>query len=757
MQHNCIYMKHLFSFFVLPIVFASTALAQNLAGKIIDIETRQSIPGATVTLVDIGSSTVTDESGNFEFDGKLPETVQLLIQKKGYTTYSIAVSYPSTGNLIIELAPSHVELDEVVIVSSRGTLQKETVTHIENRKLADLNTVKSTNLGEALSKIPGVYAASTGNGISKPVIRGLSGTRVITLLNGIRIENQQWGSDHGMGITALGVGSVEIVKGPASLYYGSDALGGVVYFVDESYAKSGYVEEKFGSSFEFNGLNSQSYAGVKFADNKFRMNVFAGYNSASDFRLPNKNYLVNSRYQDKLAKISMGYVKGNWVTNLRYTYLNSHVGIPGESEDSIVTPLSFQSDVTKRKIDLPFQFIENHVVSWENKFLFKAQELQINIGNTYNSLNEFEDDANNASLAMRLNSTVYTLKYKRYIFKGSSITAGIQGMDQQNRNSKLAEERLIPNANSVDNGAFAVLDFKLGSKLTIQTGIRGDLRSINVKDDSIHFSKNYTSLNYSAGILRVVNKSTFRLNLSSGFRAPHTSELLANGAHEGALRYEIGSVNLKTEQATQLDFTYEYGNEHISLVFNPFFSQINNYIYLNPVDSVIDNKPVYHYEQTDQVALYGTDFGIHLHPHKLHGLHLESTYSYVRGEQHSGTSLPFIPQSRIITLIKIPLTGYSSNAQSKDGYFAIQHSYYFAQERVSEFETPTKAYSLLDLSFNLEYEKKNGRKMKIGGGVKNVFNTAYFNHLSSLKNIGIQQQGRNFYLSLAFDLEQKQK
>lgn len=751
-------MKFIFTFTI--ILFAvSTSFAQGLTGKIIDSETKKVIAGATVTLIDLGSSTETNENGDFQFEAEFPSQIRILVEKEGYTSYSASLNLPYSDILKVELKASHVELDEVVIVASRGTLQRETVTHIEVKKIEELNTVKSTNLGEALSKIPGVYAASTGNGISKPVIRGLSGTRVVTLLNGIRIENQQWGSDHGMGVTSLGVGSVEILKGPASLYYGSDALGGIVYFIDEAYAKSGYVEEKFGSSFEFNGLNSQSYAGLKFSQNKFRMNVFAGYNTSADFKLANGNYLVNSRYNDKLAKLSFGYSKGKWVTNLRYTYLNSHVGIPGESEDSIVTPLSFQSTETGRKLETPFQYIENHIASWENKFFLNhGNELQINIGNTYNSLNEFEDSFDEAALAMRLNSTIYTVKYRHTLAPRVFATVGIQGMDQRNRNNENAEERLIPNANSMDNGAFLVFDFPIRD-FRIQAGIRGDLRSITVKDDSIHFSKDYSSLNYSAGILRVVRNSTFRLNFSSGFRAPHTSELLANGAHEGALRYEIGSTDLKTEQATQIDFTYEYGDEHFSMVFNPFFNNINNYIYLSPIDSVIEDRPVYVYDQTNQVALYGADFGIHLHPHFAHGFHLESTYSYVRGEQHSGTSLPFIPQSRINTLVKLPLAvGTKSNyGKTANGYLAIQHSYYFAQDRISEFETNTKAYSLFDVSFSLKLGKEGMENVTLGGGVKNIFNTAYFNHLSSLKNIGIQQQGRNFYVSLAIALEQKMK
>jgi len=744
------------SFVVLIVVvfLGATGFAQSLSGVLLDNETKKPISGAVITLTDQGISTYSTESGSFEFNTSLPDVVRIIVDAKGYDPYFNTLVAPSGSAMQILLTPCHVELDEIHIVASRGVLQKESVTHIENKKLEDLNVIKSTNLGEAISKIPGVYTSSTGNGISKPVIRGLSGTRVITMLNGIRVENQQWGSDHGMAVTSLGIGSVEVIKGPASLLYGSDALGGVIYFVDESYTANNMTTVKFGSSFETNSNNTQSYAGVKFSEKRIRMNVFAGYNSAADFRLPNNNYLVNSRYQDRMAKLSIGYANGKWVTNVRYNYLNSFVGIPGESEDSIVTPLSFQSSNTSRSLEVPFQFIENHIASWENKFfLSRGRELMVNFGHTYNSLNEFEENADTAALSMGLNSTVYTVRYKQSLFNRLTTTVGFQGMNQFNKNAENAEEQLIPNANTLDNGVFLIGEMNV-RKFIVQAGLRADFRSISVLDDSIDFSKQYKSFTYSGGVLRSHKNSTYRFNVSSGFRAPHTSELLANGAHEGALRYEIGSVTLRTEQATQVDFAYELSNEHISLVANPFVNRINNYIYLKPTDSIVDGRPVFVYDQTNNVALYGVDFGIHLHPHSLHGLHIESTYSYVRGERHSGTSLPFIPQSRINTLIKVPLD-FNKDESKSIGFFALQHSYYFSQDRISEFETATKAYSLFDASFTLKPGKAGHEICTVSGGVKNIFNTSYFNHLSSLKNIGIQQPGRNYYVSVQFNLERK--
>ncbi len=746
--------------FVLVLISAFTVNAQNqtFVGKVIDKETQQPIINANVSLYELGISAQSDLNGVFVIQSSLPQQFRFIVEIAEYKSFIGTRNSTDKDTLRIELETNHISLDEVVIVDTRGLVQKESVAHIERKKIAELNEVKATNLGEALSKIPGVYSASTGNGISKPVIRGLSGTRVLTLLNGIRVDNQQWGSDHGMALTSLGIGTVEVIKGPSSLYYGSDALGGIIYFADEAYASYGTTEEKLSSSFEFNGNNSQNAIGVKFAETHLRMNIFAGYNSAADFRLPNKNYLINSRYNDQIAKLALGYNRGKWVTNIRYTYLNSHVGIPGESEDSIVTPLSYQSNETARSLTTPFQGIQNHIVSFENKFFFNNESsLVFNLGNTNNHLSEFEDNLDTAALSMKLNTSVYTARYTKRLNYNTHVSAGLQGMYQMNRNAETAEERLIPNANSLDNGVFIVLDSKL-LEHNVQAGIRADIRDINVVDDSISFGKQFGSINYSVGAMRRFQHALYRISVSSGFRAPHTSELLANGAHEGALRYEIGSTALKTENATQIDATYEYSKEHFSLIINPFFSQINNYIYLNPIDSVIDERPVYQYSQANNVSLYGIDAGFHIHPHPADGLHLEVNYSYVRGEQHSGTSLPFIPQSRVNSTIKLPM-GTLSNYGPNAGFLVIQYSYNFKQDRIADFETMTKGYSLLDLGISLllSNQEKSTHKVNFTCGVKNVTNTSYMNHLSSLKNIGIQQQGRNFYIGLSVELNQKKK
>jgi iron complex outermembrane receptor protein len=242
------------------------------------------------------------------------------------------------------------------------------------------------------------------------------------------------------------------------------------------------------------------------------------------------------------------------------------------------------------------------------------------------------------------------------------------------------------------------------------------------------------------------------MNLSSGFRAPHSSELLTNGAHHGSFRYEIGNLDLKTENALQLDLSSNFHLEHFDIIINPFVNRINNYIYINPQNYAIDGLQVYTYEQVDYAFLIGGDIGVHWHPHKAHWLHLESSYSIIDGRDKDGNALPLIPPARINNLIKFDL-----NLPGKfqvEG-IVVQHQYIFEQDRVTDFETKTPGYHLLNLSANMKLSQKI--PLYISLGARNILNVAYFNHLGSLKQIGIPNPGRNFFIKLNYKFEKQIK
>jgi iron complex outermembrane receptor protein len=264
--------------------------------------------------------------------------------------------------------------------------------------------------------------------------------------------------------------------------------------------------------------------------------------------------------------------------------------------------------------------------------------------------------------------------------------------------------------------------------------------------------KSYNGLTFSGGTVYKLKKTKFRANISSGFRAPNTSELLSDGVHEGTNRYEKGNTNLKNENAIQVDFSFDYQNEHFSFSVNPFYNAIQNYIFLSPTNAVIDNSPVFEYIQSN-AFLYGGELGFHYHPHKIHWLHLESNLSTVIAEDRNGNSLPLIPQTKLNSTISAEIS-HKGKVKLKNVF--VQNIYKFQQNRTGLFETATNDYNLINIGLKLEILTKNN-PIEITTGIRNVLNTKYIDHLSRFKTLEIPNQGINFYIGLKVKLNKELK
>jgi iron complex outermembrane receptor protein len=727
-------------------------MAISIKGVVVDAQSKEPVAFASVFFVDIDAGTSTNEQGEFAYSANLPQNIKIKVKAIGYETKIVIVSNPNSDAVVIELTPTHMELHEVSVSSTTGVLQKYSITNIETKSLAELNIIQTTNLGDAIANIPSVYNSSTGVGISKPVIRGLSGMRVVTYLNGLRLENQQWGGDHGMGVTENGIGGVEIIKGPSSLLYGADALGGVVYFVDENYAKHNHIEGYVESQFESNTMRTRNFAALKIAKNNLRVNLFGSYYNSADYQLANGNYVTNSRFKENNFKASIGYNKKNWVMNLRYNHVVNRVGLPGHTHDTIITPESFQSNIQYRGKRIPAQLNNNHFTLLENTFYFTNSDLKIWLGNTLNRITEFDEKVTIPGIDMILINNTYNARYRMDVGSVSHFIIGAQGMYQINTNGERAQEILIPNANMIDNGIYTLFQTEYKG-WELQAGFRFDNRhvqSLTLFNGNAPFTSSYNGYNYSAGAAKRVNKFMFRTNVSSGFRPPHLSELLSNGVHHGTLRFEIGDKNLKSEQATQFDISGEYSSDHIRFVVNPFYNVIQNYIYITPQNQTINNYPVFNYEQTKSAQLMGGDVGVHYHPHFAHQLHFEHTVSYIDAQDDTGLALPLIPQTRFNSILRFE---FKSKKKFQVENISLQHLYFLPQNNVVSYESTSPSYQLIHVGANFKLDYKNPLFIKVG--VRNLLNENYIDHLSRLKNIGLEAPGRNIYISLKMNINHK--
>ena len=727
----------------MTLALSFTLAAQGIEGTVLDSSKQQGVPFAFVELIDLNVNTIADEHGHFQLAHSIPYPIKIRCSALGYEVQLVQFTAEQAKQGIkIYLQEAHIELDEVNISVSSGVHQRFNMSNVESKSLEELTAIVSPNLSEALTNLGSVYNNSTGNGIGKPVIRGLSGSRVVTTLNGLRIENQQWGGDHGLGVSELGIDQVDVIKGPASLLYGADALGGVLHFTDEKYTAPGNIESALSSQFESNSMTTKNKVGLKLARPQVRMNVYGYYLSAADYQLPNGEFAGNSRWQEGALKAAMGYNRKNWVLNARYNYNRSFLGIPGHTHDSIINFAEFREKEQNRNWILPVQQINSHFFLLENALYFQKSDLKLFTGFTSNNLKELEDKVTIPGIHNLLNTYSYNLRYRYQLTPHQQLLSGWQGQWQTNRNLPGAEETLIPTAQLWDNGAYLLWNYSK-KKVEGQIGFRYDYRSMNTSNANFNFN----ALNGSAGLVRSGKIFTTRLNLSTGYRPPNLSELLSDGVHHGSLRYELGSAHLKAEWARQLDLSFEWEGEHLGLIANPFINWIDNFIYLQQIDSTIESYQVFEYRQTQSALLTGGDFGFHYHPHFLHQLHIESTVSYLYSENELGQSLSFIPQTRINTTARLQFKG-KGLLQVQNIH--LQYLYFFAQNKVSALETPSLAYQLLHLGTQLKINWKNPLVLKLG--IRNLLNETYIDHLSRLKNIALEAPGRNFYLGLQWNI-----
>jgi iron complex outermembrane receptor protein len=553
---------------------------------------------------------------------------------------------------------------------------------VEHESIKTLQQKGTSTLIEGLATIPGVSQISTGTSIGKPVIRGLSGNRVLVYSQGVRIENQQFGDEHGLGLNDAGIESVEVIKGPASLLYGSDALGGVLYFNPEKFADANTFKANFSQKYFTNTEGSNSSIGLKTSTDNWKFLARGSFNTHSDYKIADGDRVTNSRYNETDFKTGIGYSNSSFSSVLRYNYNKLDIGIPEEG-------IAEQS--SSKDTQFPRQGIFNHLLSLNNVIFFENSKLDVDLGYISNDRSEFED-SNDASLRMKLNTFNYNAKYHFPKFGKIETILGVQGMHQTNKNS--GEEYLIPNATTNDFGVFGTANYEWDSNV-LQAGLRFDNRNVTSEAHGSEgeegyfqdLDKSFKSFNASLGYkTQLAEPLTLRLNIATGFRAPNLAELTSNGVHEGTNRYEIGNSDLKTEQNIQTDLNLEYKNSHFEFFVNGFYNHINNYIYTSPTGETLDDNDVFAYVQ-DNAQLYGGEIGLHFHPHPLDWLHFETSFETVTGKKDNKDYLPLIPANNWNNTLR---TEFDIKNWLKEGYASLNVSSTFDQDNVSGFETASK-------------------------------------------------------------------
>ncbi|MGS2726090.1 TonB-dependent receptor [Psychroserpens sp. BH13MA-6] len=748
-------MKQTYLFVTLCLTVMQSFYAQNkLKGQVTDATTNNPLVFVNVYLPQLENGTITNDNGEFLINNIPNGTHKVIVSFVGYETYSTTLNFPMESSFEIALVPSAIEIEEVIISTPFHKLQSENVMKVERQSIQELKSKGAVNLSEGITNIAGVSSVSTGISIGKPVIRGLSSNRVLVYTQGVRLENQQFGDEHGLGISDAGIESVEVIKGPASLLYGSDALGGVLYLNPERYVDENSSEGSFSGRYFTNTQGYNSSIAYKASKSNFKYLFRGSLSEHSDYKT--RDYRVtNTRFREQDFKAGLGYQKNKFKTDFRYNINRSKLGLTEGIgvQNTLKTPLE------------PYQEITNHIFSSKSKLFFNNSSLDITVGYTFNDRKEFEDHHHGdeeeeedheheiheededhledemAALYMKLKTLNYNITYNLPKIGRFETIAGIQGMHQTNTN--YGEEILIPNAVTSDIGILATSHIHF-DKVDIQLGARYDNRAITINDLT---RREFNSFNGAFGIkTNLFEKVTARLNLASGFRAPNLAELASDGTHEGTNRYEIGNLDLNSEQNFQIDFALEFKNEHVEVFSNIFYNAIHDYIFLSPNGEFIEADPVFLYKQ-DNASLYGGEFGLHFHPHPLDWLHVESSFETVIGQLENDSYLPLIPANTLNNSLRVEF----EKPWFKKGYAFVTYSTTFDQTNVGDFESPTAGYNLLSagLGGTISLFK---RDLDLSIAANNITDERYINHLSRLKPDGILNIGRNISFGLNYTL-----
>lgn len=652
------------------------------------------------------------------------------------------------------------------------------------------------NLIQALEHIPGVRSMDIGSGFSKPMIRGMGFNRISVNENGIKQEGQQWGSDHGLEIDAFNIERVTVRKGPSSLLYGSDAMGGVVEITQapppfdnqifgEAMVLGKSVNETFGGSVLLGLKKSAWYTKFRYSEQRL-----------GDYRIPTDTIVYLTQkvpiYNRKLKNTAgiernissyTEYRSGKYYSNYSISNAYQKTGFfPGAHGIPDISRV--QDDGDDRNIELPYSKVNHLKITSRQQYIWDKLIGYWDVGYQKNHREEWSkfhthygtqatpNKDPDKELVFTLDTYSSSIKLKTIASATWEYNAGLDIQYQQNRISGYSF--LLPRYNRFTGGVFGIATWRPSEQLSFSGGIRYDHGNIDIsaysdpyletylqemgydnelikqyKWRSYAVNRNFGDFSGSLGI--IWNPNIYHLikaNIGHSFRLPGANELAANGVHHGTFRHEQGDPSLNSERGWQLDASYLYENKSISFSITPFFSWFSNYIFLKPTGewSVLPHAgQIYRYTGAEAIFA-GTEisFSIDLFPHLKYSFTGEYVYTYNLDEN---TPLSFSPPASMRNTITWKKNQFQIHAE----LYSIA-----SQNRVSKNESTTSGTNLINLGGNINIPIYN-TMIDISLSLRNLLNTKYYNHLSFYRKVEIPEPGRNFQLSIKIPFKSKLK
>jgi len=750
----------------------------------------------SVKILGLNKSVKTNHMGQYTFEQIPVGNYEVVFSAIGYQSKKERVTIDKDDQLLdIEILLGESSLNDVVITGvNRATELRKSPVPIAVLSQKIMNQSVSTNLIDAIVKgIPGVSAVTTGPNVSKPFIRGLGYNRVLTLYDGLRQEGQQWGDEHGIEVDEYGIARAEVVKGPASLTYGSDALAGVINMIPYNpNFDDGKLKGDFTLNYQSNNGMAGSSLGLAYIKNDWKYTFRATGKAAHNYYNKVDGYVYGTGFREYNLSASARIDKKWGFSKTALTYYDNLMEIPDGSRDSLSRRFTRQifdngDDIKNRPI-VPedelksytlnplHQHIQHYRFYNSSQFKLGNSDLNVLIGAQQSVRREYNHPTvpAQAGLYVVLNTLNYDLKYNLPDFAGIESTFGVNGMFQGNR-SKAATDFPIPDYDLFDIGAFYFAKKSLG-KVDISGGIRMDRRNINWNNFYVgtnaqtgfgqqvtanapgaelqfpSFNKNYYGLSGSVGLTyNLSEKLLIKANLARGYRAPNITEIGSNGLDPGAHIVYLGNRTFKPEFNLQQDIGIIAYLKDADISMEVFNNSIQNYIYQSRLTDAAGNPVVivpgnltYQYQQA-KARLYGAELSINLHPSQLKWLTFNTSLAYVVGlnkdesllNQHGEAAkyLPFIPPLQIRSEIK--MTAQTTKGTFDKPYIKFDVVFSADQNRfyaLDDTESFTAGYGLLNAGLGSGIRSKSGKTiLDIFIQCDNIFNTAYQSNLNRLK------------------------
>jgi iron complex outermembrane recepter protein len=808
-------------FFCLLLVQYQIAIAQTtLTGKITDKKSGEPIAGATVFIPELKSGAIADKDGIYKIEN-LPKTkVIVQVSFLGYKSVVENADLSKTSTLNINMEEAITEMNEVVITgTSRATEITRSPIPMITVNTRELEQNLNTNIIDAITRLPGVSAVTTGPNVSKPFIHGLGFNRVLTMFDGVRQEGQQWGDEHGVEIDENAVERIEIVKGPASLTYGSDALAGVVNMLPAPPVPNGTIKGHVEAEYQTNNKLLGTHLSIGGNENGLIWGGVISHKQATNYENKIEGRVYGTAFNETDLFAYTGLHKSWGYSDLSFSIFDDLQEIPDGSRDSTTRkftkqiteadtfrPIVSTAELNTYKINVLHQHVQHYQLYSSNNIIIGQGKLGIILAYQESIRREYSHPQypDIPGLYLDLKTFTYDIKYYLPELSGWETTLGLNGMYDKNVNR--GSEFIIPDYNQFEIGPF-IMATKTFNKLDLSAGIRYDTRifrndpmytrpdpitgfdtQVNPPDTSsadhpfYSFNHTFSGLSASAGATYNFNPEfLIKANIGRGFRAPNIAEISANGVHPGTLIYQIGNKEFKPEFSLQEDLGISYRSDHISGDIDFFNNNISNYIFnqklLNRLgqDSVIvKGNQTFKFRQSS-AQLYGWDANLDVHPYDW--LHFENSISATYALNKGGNGiqitsdtkyLPFIPPVHATSDLRANIKSISRHLRSL--YLKTGIEIYARQGRVysaDNTETPTPGYVLFNAGAGADITNSKGKVIiSLNILCNNLTDIAYQSHLSRLKYFepypgnpsghdGIYNMGRNISFKLTFPLELK--